>query len=215
MAVLLKGGAVFLHIPKTGGSWVHHVLKQTGLSVGSFDHKHADFDRILTNRWELGARQVLRRAAEATICRAGGAVPQNPGFRFCFVRHPLRWYESYWKFMVGKKWRDFGRANDRKQWHPNSVLNGLGDADFNGFMHKVMNKRPGYVSEMFAAYTKPGINFIGKCESLTDDLLKVLRHLELPNEESRVREFARVNVSAEPARQVEWDPALKKAVTRH
>ena len=67
MSVLLKGGAVFLHIPKTGGSWVHKVLKDTGLSVGSFDHKHADFDRVLANRCELGARQMLRMVGEASL----------------------------------------------------------------------------------------------------------------------------------------------------
>lgn len=214
MAVLLKGGAVFLHIPKTGGSWVHQVLKDTGLSLGSFDHKHADFDRVLANRCELGVRQLLRVVGEATVYRRQGPFRKNTGFRFCFVRHPLRWYESYWKFMLGKAWRDWGRENDRKQWHPNSVLNGLADDDFNGFMHKVITKRPGYASEMFAAYTKSGINFIGKCEHLADDLLAVLRHLELPHDEQRVRDFERVNVSNGTSKPIEWDPVLKKAVTK-
>lgn len=214
MAVLLKGGAVFLHVPKTGGSWVHKVLKESGLSVGSFDHKHADFDRVLANRCELGCRQALRILGEQTIWRSQGPFRLSNGFRFCFVRHPLSWYESYWKFMTGKSWRDWGRENSRPMWHPNSVLNGLSDDDFNGFMHKVITKRPGYVSELFAAFTKSGINFIGKCEGMADDLLTVLRHLELPHDEQKIRDFKRVNVSADPARQIEWDPALRTMALR-
>ena len=33
MALLLKGGAVFLHVPKTGGRWVGKVLEESGFAV--------------------------------------------------------------------------------------------------------------------------------------------------------------------------------------
>lgn len=207
MAVLLRGGSIFLHIPKTGGSWVHQVLKDQHLCRGSFDHKHADFDRLIANRWEQGVRVLAGRCADAW---SRPAVPRRSGFRFCFVRHPLKWYESYWKFMQGRGWNDWGRENSREQWHPNSVLNGLGDPDFNGFMRNVIRKRPGYATEMLYAYTKSGIGFIGRNEQLSDDLITVLRHLALPFDEAALRGRERVNVSAHSGQTIEWDPALRR-----
>lgn len=211
MAVLLRGGAVFLHIPKTGGSWVHQVLKDARLCRGSFDHKHADFDRVLANRWEQHGRALVGRLVDAV---SAPRVPDRRGFRFCFVRHPLRWYESYWKFMQGRDWNDWGAENSRAKWHPNSVLNGLRDPDFNGFMRKVLRKRPGYASELLFAYTKSGIGFIGKNENLTHDLMAVLRHLGLPFDEARLRTRERVNVSKDSNARVEWDPELRRLATK-
>ena len=47
MALLLKKGECFLHIPKTGGSWVSVILKEQGLvhkEIGY--HKHIDWTRV-------------------------------------------------------------------------------------------------------------------------------------------------------------------------
>ena len=72
--------------------------------------------------------------------------------------------------MSGRGWIHWGAQNNVEDWHPNAILNGLGSDDFNQFIKNVVHKRPGYVSELFFSYTKPGITFIGKTENLTDDL---------------------------------------------
>ena len=46
MNLILKGGAVFLHIPETGDNWVNTTLKKAGLVLGSFSTKHATMDRL-------------------------------------------------------------------------------------------------------------------------------------------------------------------------
>ena len=47
MALLLKKGECFLHIPKTGGSWVSVILKEQGLIKKEIGyHKHIDWTRV-------------------------------------------------------------------------------------------------------------------------------------------------------------------------
>ena len=47
MALLLKKGECFLHIPKAGGSWVSVILKEQGLVYKEIGyHKHIDWTRV-------------------------------------------------------------------------------------------------------------------------------------------------------------------------
>ena len=110
------------------------------------------------------------------------------------------------------KWRDFGKSNSASQWHPNSVLNGLGSTDFNEFIWNVIKKRPGYVSELFMSYTKSGIDFIGRTETLHQDMLDVLTLLNLEVDSSKILGAPKVHESRKL--QVEWDPKLKEMMTR-
>ena len=47
MTVRLVDGSEFLHIPKTGGTWVESVLRESRLVASTFGHEHADYDRNL------------------------------------------------------------------------------------------------------------------------------------------------------------------------
>lgn len=207
MALILKGGAVFLHVPKTGGNWVTKVLDECGLVRGRLGHKHADFNRLLApvNPASWGpfgyfSWRKIRRTLEP-----------KP-FMFCFVRHPLKWYESWFKYMAqpARKWRDWGSEKEVFDWHPNAVLNGCGADDFNQFVRNVAGKRPGYVTELYAAYAQPQVDFIGKQENLRADLVTVLKRLNLDFDEDFVLNYQDVGVSPEPGRKVEWDPALRE-----
>lgn len=43
MAIILKNGECFLHIPKTGGSFVNHILDDVGITKRKIGyHKHLD-----------------------------------------------------------------------------------------------------------------------------------------------------------------------------
>ena len=115
--------------------------------------------------------------------------------------------------MMALDWKEWGKENSAQDWHPNSVLNGLGDEDFNTFVRNVINKRPGYVSELFFSYTKSGIDFIGKTENLVEDLIHVLARQGLEFDESRIQNLGRLNVSKTKSSAVKWDPVLKRTVT--
>lgn len=222
MALRLLDGSEFLHLPKTGGRTVSKILRDLNLVEAEIGHKHADFDQNLFADNRVTGRVLFAEYFQRKIRKwhrskgtlDSGSLRRRSAFRFCFVRHPLTWYESWWKYMNGHGWKLFGRQNSRFDWHPLSTLNGLGDADFNTFVRNVVRTRPGFVSELYFSFTKPGISFIGKTENLIDDLISVLHHLDLTFDEHALRSAPKVNVSKTPASAIEWDPDLRQIVTR-
>ncbi|WP_181280541.1 sulfotransferase family 2 domain-containing protein [Aphanothece hegewaldii] len=224
MTAKLINGAEFLHIPKTGGCWVREILEQNNLLLVNRRHlyyKHADYDRNLffplttfQEHLSEAARLFLAETRFSKLLQYWPKSSDNSVFRFCFVRHPLSWYESWWKFMRAKEWNDWGVQNSQQSWHPNAILNGLGSDDFNEFVRNVVKKRPGYVTELMFAYTKPGISFIGKTENLKEDLIYVLDLLELKYDKASIEQSGKSNVSETDPAEIRWDPDLYRTVMR-
>lgn len=218
MALQLKDGSQFLHIPKTGGSWVSEVLHEQGLVAGYVGHKHADYDLTLFNERIISGTVVpvvLREGwnrIQAAI--TGNRKPERHRFRFAFVRHPLAWYESHWLFTQSLDWVDWGEPNTCFRWHPCSALNGLGSTDFNEFVSNVIRVRPGYVSELYFASTKRGIDFIGKNETLRDDFKTVADLRGWLIDSALVEKKPAANVSDKGAARPQWDPKLRDLVMR-
>jgi hypothetical protein len=212
MALLIKPNAVFLHIPKTGGSWVRQVLKRFDLVQAPAGKEHATYDQHFWHDRFHRDPKVLRNLAR----RAVGWLPKVPldCYRFCFVREPLSWYVSWWRFMQGLNWRYWGDEKDPGHWHPLAMLNGLGSPDFNTFMYNVNRKRPGFVTELFGWYVRPGINFMGKQETLVSDLAKVFSALNLDITTGELLAIERANESRATIPIPVWDPALKRETMR-
>jgi len=211
MALLLKGGSIFLHIPKTGGRWVGKVLAAAGLVESELGHMHADADRVLSPSGGSG-----RHLLAYLLKRKFGILPRTSPFMFCFVRNPLDWYESFFNYNCerGVNWRYEGDVHDPHNWHPNAQLNGLGSSDFNCFVRNVIKAYPGYVTEMYSRFATPQVSFVGKQENLCDDLVTVLKKLQLPFDEKFIRGFEKVGVSPKRSTGLAWDPELKEEVTR-
>jgi hypothetical protein len=211
MTSLLKNNAVYLHIPKTGGTWVYAVLTALGLVRARLGHEHADLlhaawhDRFCSDAKLF--RHLLRRFARSS--RAPVAMPLD-SFKFCFVREPIKWYESYWRFMQTMDWQAIGDEAVPIKWHPNAMLNGLGSPDFNTFMANVLRKRPGYVTEMYGWYTPPNIDFVGKQENLTEDLAQALTLMKVDFDPAQLKAMPVINESPSKIPKPEWDPKLKR-----
>jgi hypothetical protein len=212
MGVIMKSGAVFLHIPKTGGCWVEEALRVADQFYRVLPHRHADMTRVMHYR----KFEKFRPRKWVRDRRIGlpGSPMLGANYRFCFVRHPLKWYESWWRFMENRKWNRWGAQGFADAWHPNSVLNGLGSPDFNEFVYNVVTARPGYVTELYSRYTDERIDFVGKQESLVDDFIFVLNELNVSFDEQQIRDLAPVNVSKTSKERVQWDPQLRDLVTR-
>ena len=75
-----------------------------------------------------------------------------------------------------------------------------------------MTKRPGFVTELFSMNAQPQTRFVGKQENLVDDLITVLRQLEVDFDEDRVRDLKPVNTSEQ--RPIVWDKALREEMLR-
>jgi hypothetical protein len=206
MPLQLKSGAIFLHIPKTGGTWIERVLKEQNLIARRFGHSHADMDRTrhlhAFESFEPRLGKLLNHWARERLFRRPPADP----FYFCFVRHPLKWYESWFRWrnqLPGDPWAGV------PQWHMTTALKGACRGTFSAFIRSVIARRPGFVSEMYYSFTRPGIRFIGRQENLADDLITVLRQLNENFDEDFIRNYGRVNQSREKGAPIAWDPKLE------
>lgn len=143
MAVHIPG-AIFLHIPKTGGTFIRNYFRETNLMLSEIGHEHAN-------------GQVIRELVDPT-----------EDVVFCFVRHPLTWYRSYWQM---------------RQDHPEDRTGGpideLVDQSFNEFIKSVINKYPGYLTGFFNGYVSR-CRMVGRQESLREDLNCILTMMRIP-----------------------------------
>lgn len=210
MPLLLKSGGIFLHIPKTGGDWVTQVLTEQNLIHSTFGEKHADLDRVMFRDGFEYARPRLKTVLQHWWRQKVAKKELADEFLFCFVRNPLKWWESWFRYCKGLNWKQWGTAGGKHDWHPNAILNGTGHAEFNPFLRNVIARRPGYASELFFSYTRPGIRFIGRQENLADDLIAVLRQLNENFDEDYIRSRPRQNESKTPKDEVRWDPSLRQ-----
>jgi len=215
MAFLLKNNAVFLHVPKTGGTYVHEVLKGLDIVRGPLGNNHTDFDRTFWHAKLHHNLKVTRYILREWLRSPKAQLRMTPGcFMFCFVREPLSWYESWWRFMMSINWRVLGNESDPHNWYPTMMLNGLGSPDFNTFVHNINRKRPGFVTEMYSWYVRPGVTFVGKTESLQRDLLRAFSLMNLPVDRQFVLDFPRQNESPAHIPMPEWDPELRRETLR-
>lgn len=86
--MLILPNSCFLHVPKTGGSWVKKAILAAGIparehSIDGYTH--------------LGIVDC----------------PEPAKFRFAFVRNPLALYRSYWQFKMTVGW-DAANALDQR-----------------------------------------------------------------------------------------------------
>jgi hypothetical protein len=217
MAFLLKNGAVFLHIPKTGGTWIKHALEDLDLIEAPLGHQHADWEHAFWHDKLHSDLKVVRYIVRRAI-RSPRAQPRSHPdcFKFCFVREPLRWYESYWRFMQSMEWnwKSWGDEKDPYKWHPCAMINSLGSGDFNEFIHNVNRKRPGFVTEMYGWYVRPGIGFVGRQEYLREDLMTALTLMNVEVGPSQVFSMPKRNETPFHIPRPDWDPGLRKATLR-
>ena len=77
--MLILPNSCFLHVPKTGGSWVRKAIIASGIRCQEYQ-VNGDF--------HIGLAQC----------------PCPDKFKFAFVRHPLDLYRSYWQYKMSYGW---------------------------------------------------------------------------------------------------------------
>jgi hypothetical protein len=209
MATLLKGNMVFLHIPKTGGSWVKKFLEGQGLVVSPAGHEHSTYDfyagRITGARRKTFTGK-LRRSLRKRIGKEPEVFPV-PVF-FCVVRNPMSWYESWYKFQMWRKLEQWGAVGVPQRWHVMAKLNGLISEDFNEFMSNVNRETPGFVTSLYSMYAMNSDATVLRIENIREELGDFLAKHGHDVEAKSLREHPRENVS--PQIKIEWDETIRK-----
>ena len=212
-SILSNYSITFLHIPKTGGVWVCSAMNEAGIKFKAVGHEHGTHDRMIVERLTKGGLLPLRPILKIGRWRNKNQSPPKEK-SFCFVRHPLRLYESIWKYQMDRCWRPTGKEACPHYWHPFSALNELGSSDFNEFVWNVMRKRPGFVNEIYYSVAKSSVTWIGKTERLVDDLIFILNSFKVKFSEDKIRNKPKINESSKPKDPIVWDPDLRKLITK-
>lgn len=208
MPIVLKNGAVFLHVPKTGGNWTTCILENEGLIDFHFGHKHSDASHML-----VPPLRAVSIGKLATYRRAVRHFRRNPNAVFLYtVRNPFGWYESWFKYQSGSKrnWHQWGSPPDPIRWHVNSELNDCRAETFDEFVVNVCETVPGYVTRLFGRYRAVGKAIVLKNENLASDFCDALDQMRVPHDRDRILSTQRIGESEKAP--IIWSSELRARV---
>jgi hypothetical protein len=149
---LLTDHSLFLHVPKTGGTWIRHAYER-GINFTRLGSQHSKFPDLL---------------------KCEGCPNPNTRFIYAFVRHPITWYQSRWAFRLKTGWitdhplDKMCASNNFTTFIENVVThypNGWLTFEYSQFIDTV---------------PKP-IDFVGRMEFLNTDFIKALQLANEPH----------------------------------
>ncbi len=168
--------SVFVHIPKTGGTWIRGALRAAGLYQGDVGRDHA----------------TPKELADTLAFRSTAMV-------FCFVRHPLAWYQSYWCYRMKHGWHRPSPGEAAAPIRTVTLDAHCRDDHFDRFVENCLARYPqGWVSHLYDHYTT-GCTFVGRQERLREDLLLALLIAGEPVDAARIRNHPPQNVASQEA----------------
>lgn len=142
--------------------------------------------------------------------RPAWAVTESWSMAFALVRHPVSWYESWFRFQRGK-WPHFAGLAPS---HPQRVLDGLGHDDFNTWVARVLEREPAYVTRMYEWFLGPPdapiVTRVGRLETASVDMAEFLTLLGYDASIEKLDNIGSLHASEEHP--VEWDPELRRRV---
>jgi hypothetical protein len=152
--------ALFIHFPKTGGTWVDEASQQAGISMVRLPH-----------RTSPKLHKHLPR--DHYDCSAS--------FAWAVIRRPDDWYVSWFRYARDRGWPDYKQTTA----HPQSCLAACAADTFDEFIRNCLRRQRGYLSRMYASYTD-GLDFVGTTENLVADIRRALKpRMNLPRFDPR------------------------------
>lgn len=183
MAILLTAAdTLVLHVPKCAGHFVEHAAVRLGVP-------HVVPAAI--------GGECPRHGTRANYAAARRAV--------CFVRHPVAWIESWWRFHVGGWLSEFDQLPWRLPYGEEllPIMRRVGD-DFPALVRGCLAESPGLVSRIFARYAD-ACDAVLRVEDSDRELAELLGATP-----AMVKRMAMQNVSR-PERTPHWPSGLKEA----
>lgn len=158
---LLESKALFLHVPRTGGSWVERAI---------------DLCQIKRVGW-LEKQPLYLPRKHCLLSHYHRTEMAKVDYVFAFVRHPVAYYESVWKWL-GRN-RNFMQSHWR--WHPHRAAGELYRPEFDDWVDAMLTNEPLWCTRLFEQYVGPPggefCNYIGRTETLARDFREVMEHL--------------------------------------
>jgi hypothetical protein len=142
--------SVFYHIPKTGGIATKQAMHRSGLYYNR-------------SKNDKNSHPFALRREHSTY---SNTLDVDNLFSFCFVRHPVTWYCSFWAYRV--------KSNKLSLKFP---LDRVWDDNFNKFVNNVIDEYGNFITQLYQYYVGENcdkVNFIGKQESMLTDLVIAL-----------------------------------------
>jgi len=181
--------ALFVHVPKTGGQFVMRLLESLGLARATPP---------------IGGAVRADPVAHVPAWAVSSAVD----FSFGFVRHPVGWMESYYNFVLGRVADNGGRhpAWNPGMWHPLNAFDALPPgawASADAMVDAIYDAQPAFVGRLYRLFLGDlglGVDFIGKQETMAEDLSVVTARLGHPVAPAVIAARPRINVSRGAAR---------------
>lgn len=168
MATLILSDCVFLHVPKTGGTWALSALRRQGIVLATLqDPNGSDHPDLATVR---------------------SVIPDKPAI--AAVREPVSWLRSFWRFFYRRNWRPSSQGNVPGM----EPLLAMAAPTFAEFAQRYLSRRPGYISELMRSYAE-GAEHVCRQEHLVDDLLMALVACGQDHLPDVIRATPRENVS--------------------
>ena len=165
---LVTDKMIFLHIPKTGGSYTRAIISSLSLGHNEISDFHAWFNKIPNN--------IIDSMPDGSLI-------------WGLVRHPVTWYQSRWAHRCANGWcpensfdydcvsNDFNKfVNNCLDMHPEGWLSQKYTKYFSGIPHRFKE-------------------YIGKYEDLDNSIKHALIESGTLYSESEFPEIAPVNVS--------------------
>ena len=184
MALLLDK-ALFIHLPKTGGTFLRKVL----------------------STYYPDANEDKPRGSHRTLATLKGQYDFN--YTFSIVRNPISWYESVWKHCnaMVKNGQAFGKYED----HPLAILFHEYDEDFTKFIDTCIEKYPGFYSNSlkdFIGENYDEVDYVAKTETLYDDACFIMNKLDIKFNKDDVRRSPKYGRPAT----LEWKDGQKEVI---
>jgi hypothetical protein len=175
-----------LHVPKTGGTWATQAIIEAGVDVHEPDVSDPD------SQYAAKGHVTIDEIAE-----------RDELFVIGFVRHPLDWWRSFWVHRMRHGWNSPDHEVDSR----------ASSEDFDDFVEQVIANLPGFLGEFYARFVGPPehpISFIGRYETLVDDLCEALQLAGQPFDEEKLRSFPARNVGDYASHPAPYRPDLAK-----
>jgi hypothetical protein len=161
--------AVFVHVPRTGGTFVREILYKYKFRTEIINHCHDSLETALDG------------------------VPKDV-FSFTFIRHPVTWYPSRFAYCVESKWSDDGPFPELFRHFQAETLRGfVGNVQRlfpAGYLLGLFDRS--------CRCEKKEASFVGRYETLHSDLYRILLRLGLNTHSTHQSKLVNASVNKVP-----------------